>query len=152
MVSTLLRMTNQFAFRKTERPWQMMASLCRFMCHSSSLWKTEQKSVRPMEKAGKKFGKVYLTSKAAQHTLCCSPATLIQLSVTCLFCSLELLRRRAAWENGGNNRFSKRRFSLRFDAYFHESKINIHSFLAVPTFWNIILPWVRYTTAEYTKR
>ena len=90
--------------------------------------KTEQKSVRPMEKAGKKFGKVYLTSKAAaEHTLCCSPATLIQLSVTCLFCSLELLRRRAAWENGGNNRFSKRRFSLRFDAYFHEQ--NQYSFI-----------------------
>ena len=59
MVSTLLRMTNQFAFRKTERPWQMMASLCRFMCHSSSLWKTEQKSVRPppMEKSREKSGK-----------------------------------------------------------------------------------------------
>ena len=68
MVSTLLRMTNQFAFRKTERPWQMMASLglCRFMCHSSSLWKTEQKSVRPppMEKSREKIGKVYLTLKA----------------------------------------------------------------------------------------
>ena len=99
MVSTLLRMTNQFAFRKTERPWQMMASLglCRFMCHSSSLWKTEQKSVRPppMEKKPGKNRESLLDFEGTKYTLC--SATLIQLSVTCLFCSLELLRSVRKW-------------------------------------------------------